>query len=70
MQRFAAVKVDSYDYNYADIEKGVQEVLALLGGIEKFISPGDRVLLKPNMVEGVDKGTCVTTHPQVVTTMQ
>jgi uncharacterized protein (DUF362 family) len=63
MQRVVAVKVDSYDYNYEDVEKGVNEALALLGGIDKFINPSDRVLLKPNMVGGVDKGTFVTTHP-------
>lgn len=63
MQRVAAVKIDRYDYNYEDIEKGVQEALALLGGLDKFISAGEKVLVKPNMLEGVDKGKCVTTHP-------
>lgn len=63
MQKVAAVKVDSYDYNYEDVEKGIKEALALLGGLDKFIDPGDRVLLKPNILEGVDKGKHVTTHP-------
>jgi len=27
VQRVATVKVDSYDYNYDDVEKGVQEAL-------------------------------------------
>lgn len=44
----------------------LNEALVLLGGIDKFISPGDRVLLKPNMLEGVDKGTGVATHPEIV----
>jgi uncharacterized protein (DUF362 family)/Pyruvate/2-oxoacid:ferredoxin oxidoreductase delta subunit len=66
MVKVAAVKVDSFDYNYEVVEKGIQEALSLLGGLDKFISPGDKVLLKPNMVEGVDKSTCVTTHPEVV----
>lgn len=70
MTKVAAVKVDSYDYDYQDVEKGVQEALELLGGLDKFISPGDKVLLKPNMVEGVDKGLSVTTHPEVVTNLQ
>ena len=55
MQKVAAVKVDSYDYNYDDVEKGVKEALALLGGIDKSISPGEKVLLKPNMLEAVEK---------------
>ncbi|AIF52960.1 hypothetical protein [Pelosinus sp. UFO1] len=27
MEKVAAVKVDSYDYNYEDVEKGVNEAL-------------------------------------------
>ncbi|MBP2644418.1 MAG: iron-sulfur cluster-binding protein [Firmicutes bacterium] len=62
MTKVAAVKVESFDYNYDDIEKGVKEAIELLGGIEKFISPGDRVLVKPNMLEAVKKELSVTTH--------
>lgn len=58
MNKVGAVKVEGYDYNYDDVERGINEALALLGGLDKFISPGDRVLLKPNMVEGVEKGNC------------
>ena len=57
-----AVKVESYDYNYAEVEKGVQEALELLGGMSKYIQPGDRVLVKPNMLEGGNNGKQVTTH--------
>jgi len=34
-----------------------------LGGLDRFINPGDKVLLKRQHAEGVDKGTEVTTHP-------
>jgi uncharacterized protein (DUF362 family) len=60
---FATVKVDSSDYTYEDIERGINEALDLLGGSDKFLNAGERVLLKPNMVEGVDNGKHVTTHP-------
>jgi len=66
VNKVAAVKVDSFDYNYGDVEKGVNEALELLGGMEKYISPGDRVLVKPNMLEAVKKELSVTTHPEVV----
>jgi len=46
MKKAAAIKVDSYDYNCNDIEKGVNDALGLLGGMEKFVSSGDRVLIK------------------------
>lgn len=42
----------------------MQELLTHIGGMSQFIQPGDRVLVKPNMLEGVDKGKCVTTHPR------
>lgn len=66
MNRVAAVKVDSYDYTYEDVEKGMNEALDLIGGIEKYVSPGERVLIKPNMLEAGAKGISVTTHPSVV----
>lgn len=66
MEKVAVVKVDSYDYNSDDVEKGINEVLDLIGGIEKYINPGERVLIKPNMLEAVPKELSVTTHPEVV----
>lgn len=66
MIKVAVSKVDSFDYTYSDVEKAMNEALALIGGIEKYINLGERVLIKPNMLEAVDKGTGVTTHPEVV----
>lgn len=51
MQKVPVVKADSYDQQV--IDQAMQELL--LGGIAKFIQPGDRVLVKPNMLEGMDK---------------
>ena len=59
MQKVAVIKADSYDQQVVD--QAMQELLAHLGGIAKFIQPGDRVLVKPNMLEGVDNGLSVTT---------
>ncbi|WP_371372751.1 hypothetical protein [Sporomusa aerivorans] len=42
------------------------ELLDESGGISRFTQPGDRVLVKPNMLEGVDKGKAVTTQRLVV----
>lgn len=65
MTKVAAVKANSYDYE--EVELGIKEALDLLGGISQFIKPGDKVLIKPNMLEGVKKELSVTTHPEVVT---
>jgi len=64
MTKVAAVKADSYDPHI--VQGAITEMLAHLGGISQFIQPGDRVLVKPNMLEAVEKGLCVTTHPEVV----
>jgi uncharacterized protein (DUF362 family) len=58
MTKVAAVKADSYDPHI--VGQAITDLLAHLGGISQFIQPGDRVLVKPNMLEAVEKGLCVT----------
>ena len=43
--------------------------LNLIGGLEKIISPGNRVLLKPNVLAIRPPEDAVTTHPAVVSAM-
>jgi uncharacterized protein (DUF362 family)/ferredoxin len=62
--KVAAVRVN--DYAYANIERGLNELLTHLGGITNWVKPGDRVLIKPNMLEGVPSEKAVTTHPELV----
>jgi uncharacterized protein (DUF362 family)/Pyruvate/2-oxoacid:ferredoxin oxidoreductase delta subunit len=52
--------------SYQEIEGKVKELLQLLGGIEKFLSPGDRVALKPNLLRAAHPEKAVTTHPSLV----
>jgi len=50
-----------------DMLRGViYEGLAPFGGMAAFVSPGDRVLLKPNLLSARDPSRAVTTHPLVV----
>ena len=46
-----------------------RESLNLIGGLEKIISPGNRVLLKPNVLAIRPPEDAVTTHPAVVAAM-
>jgi len=39
--------------------------LDLLGGASLFVSPGEKIVLKPNVLLGSNPATCVTTHPAV-----
>lgn len=65
--KVAAAKVG--DYSSQEVERGLNEVLDLLGGLTNWIKPGDRVLIKPNMLEGMPPEKAVTTHPELIRSM-
>jgi uncharacterized protein (DUF362 family)/Pyruvate/2-oxoacid:ferredoxin oxidoreductase delta subunit len=53
-------------YSQVEVEKAVAELLAAWGGVSALVSPGETVLLKPNIVEGLPPERAVTTHPEIV----
>lgn len=53
-------------YDPGRVRRAVEAALAPLGGIGRFVHPGMRVLLKPNLLAAVDLDRAVTTHPTVV----
>jgi uncharacterized protein (DUF362 family) len=42
------------------------KAVELLGGMERFIKPGDNVLLKPNAGFAMPPRVCATTHPDLI----
>ncbi|MGD2145893.1 MAG: DUF362 domain-containing protein, partial [Anaerolineae bacterium] len=48
------------------VEEALLSVLAPLGGMGRFVSPGMQVLLKPNLLAAVAPDQAVTTHPTLV----
>ena len=60
----ALVKCAEYDPDvvYGALRRGVE----LLGGLDRFVSPGERILLKPNILVGDRPERAVTTHPLVL----
>lgn len=54
------------DYSPGLLAAALEEVLAPLGGIRDHVSPGDRVLIKPNLLAPKRPEDAVTTHPQLV----
>lgn len=62
--RVALVACDYYrdDTVYAALKKG----LDLLGGIYGIVKPGEKILLKPNVLIGSAPEKCVCTHPAVL----
>lgn len=63
MRKVVLIKAESYDVD--EIRSAVTRGMDLLGGAEKFARPGQRVLLKPNMLVGEVPDKCVTTHSAV-----
>ncbi|HKL00799.1 MAG TPA: DUF362 domain-containing protein [Desulfotignum sp.] len=54
------------DYDAANVASAVDRAVKLCGGIEKFVRPGQRVLLKPNMLSAAPLEQRVTTDPAIV----
>jgi uncharacterized protein (DUF362 family)/NAD-dependent dihydropyrimidine dehydrogenase PreA subunit len=57
--------IKCYSYDYSQVYESVQRGFNLLGGIERFALPLERILLKPNLLTGADPNRCITTHPSV-----
>lgn len=58
------VKCVSYDSVL--VEAAVRKSLDLIGGITKYIKPGSRVLVKPNLLMAKEPEFAIDTHPEVV----
>ncbi len=56
-------------YDNSNIEAAIEKALNLIGGIESYVKPGDRVLLKINLLTGDVPEKAVTTHPEIVRAM-
>lgn len=54
------------DYGTSSVASAVRDVLARLGGIERFVRPGTSVLLKPNLLSAKGPERAITTHPAVI----
>ncbi|HKJ87355.1 MAG TPA: DUF362 domain-containing protein, partial [Gammaproteobacteria bacterium] len=54
------------DYRRNAVEAGLAALLAPLGGMGAYVKPGQKVLVKPNMLAGKNPEKAVTTHPEIV----
>ncbi|MBT0665388.1 DUF362 domain-containing protein [Geobacter pelophilus] len=54
------------NYHNTVVRAGLEALLAPLGGMSRFVLPGERVLIKPNMLSAKHPDKAVTTHPTVV----
>ncbi|AFA48921.1 DUF362 domain-containing protein [Acetobacterium woodii] len=65
--RVVIMGCESYD-NELVYEK-LKAAIDLLGGIDQFVSPQERILIKPNLLRGKKAEAAVTTHPAVFEAM-
>lgn len=54
------------DYGSENVFKAVRRAIDELGGIDRFVKTGDKVLLKPNLLVGRPAEKHVNTHPEIV----
>jgi uncharacterized protein (DUF362 family)/Pyruvate/2-oxoacid:ferredoxin oxidoreductase delta subunit len=54
------------DYDQKMVMSSVRRAVNLVGGINAFVKPGERILIKPNLLKARPPETAVTTHPEVV----
>jgi uncharacterized protein (DUF362 family) len=54
------------DYGDELVYDAVRRGLDLLGGAAGLIRPGEKIVLKPNILIAASPERCVTTHPAVV----
>jgi len=53
------------DYSQG-LAEAIEELVGLLGGFDAFITPGDQVLVKPNLVRANRLNTCTCTDPAFI----
>jgi len=54
------------NYQPTAVNAALTELLQPLGGMQAFVQPGQKVLLKPNLLAGKPPEKAVTTHPVLV----
>ncbi|OGV43954.1 MAG: hypothetical protein A2X48_05695 [Lentisphaerae bacterium GWF2_49_21] len=54
------------DYDKVKVKEAVAESLKLIGGIDKIVKSGDKVMLKVNITDMLPIEKAVTTHPAIV----
>jgi len=64
MHQVAIERVGEYERSL--VKEGVVRLLEHLGGMARFVKPGERVLIKPNMLSAKPPEAAVTTHPELL----
>ena len=60
----ALTSCSTYDTDV--VARAIQQQFELIGGVDRFVRPGDRVLLKPNFIAPRTADLAVQTHPAII----
>jgi len=63
------VLIPCFDYEEDKVFRAMQLGISLLGGIERFVSTEEEILVKPNFLHPDESSRAVTTHPAVIKAM-
>lgn len=63
MSKVAVIRCESYDYD--TVKQAVEKGIDLIGGAQAFVKPGEKILLKPNLLAADPPEKCSTTNPAV-----
>ena len=58
--------VSCEEYSPKLLDEKISQALDLIGGLDKFVKPGMKVLLKPNLLSAKAPERAITTHPEIV----
>ena len=64
MDKVSLIKCNSYELD--QVEYALENSLKLIGGLENYIKPGMKILVKCNLLMKKKPEECTTTHPAVV----
>ena len=65
MDKHIVVLVPLDTYDQPQVDEAVRQGLELLGGVEQFVRPEEKILLKPNLLARALPQKAITTHPAV-----
>ena len=66
MENKKVVFIHCKTYQKDEIEQATQQLFTELGGLEQYVKPGQKVLLKVNLLMKAPPEAAVTTHPALV----
>lgn len=66
MFKVSVTQCHAYDYDYPQVKAAIQEAVEALGGFGAFVTPGERVMLKVNLLMKKAPEEATTTHPVFV----